>query len=140
MKLISKLFSSSLAIIAVFSMLNAVSVSALALSPSHAFAISGPANEACTGVGLVSGGGCGDNGTQVSNTLGTMINVFSAIIGFIAVIMIIVAGLQFMTANGNTQNITKARTSLMYAIIGLIIVVLAQALVHFVINQASTSG
>ena len=108
---------------------------ALAL-PAGTFGMSPAANEACQGV---SNTGC-NNGLQVSTTLGTLINVFTAIIGLIAVIMIMIAGLQFMTANGNAQNIAKARSALIYAIIGLIIVVLAQLVVHFVINQAASAG
>jgi cytochrome bd-type quinol oxidase subunit 2 len=96
------------------------------------------ANEACNGVGLVTGNNCDDNGTQVSNVLGTIITIFSAIVGIVAVIMIIVAGLQFITSNGNPQNISKARTSLIYAIVGIVVVVLAQTIVHFVINKAKT--
>jgi len=96
-------------------------------------------NEACLGIGLANGNGgssCGDNGGQLTNVLHTIINVFSAIVGIVAVIMIIVAGLQFITSNGNPQNISKARMSLIYALIGIVIVVLAQVIVHFVFSQA----
>jgi cytochrome bd-type quinol oxidase subunit 2 len=96
------------------------------------------ANEACQGVGLLSGGGCSDNGQQVTNVLGTIITIFSAIVGIIAVVMIIVAGLQFITSNGNPQNVSKARMSLIYAIVGIVIVIAAQTIVHFAISQAKT--
>ena len=136
MKLIVKQFGSSLIIIAVAGILNVATVSAAGFAAATA---SNPAaNEACQGVGLFSGSGCTDNGSQLNTTLGTFINIFSAIVGLVAVIMIIVAGLQFITANANPQNIAKARTSLIYAIVGLVIVVIAQALVHFVITKAST--
>ena len=139
MKLITKLFGSSLVIIAVTFVFNCASVGALGLSPTNFFAISNAANEACQGVGLVSGQWMSDNGIQVNTTLDTIINIFSAIVGLVAVIMIIVAGLQFITANANPQNIAKARTSLIYAIVGLVIVVLAQVIVHFVISQATSA-
>jgi cytochrome bd-type quinol oxidase subunit 2 len=141
MKLIVKLFSSSLAILAVAGLLNTASVGALAQFPPHAFIDSVAANEACQGAGLVFGiGGCENqtNGSQVNSTLTTFINIFSAIVGLVAVIMIIVSGLQFMTSSGNAQNIAKARSTLLYAIVGLVIVVLAQVIVHFVITQATT--
>jgi cytochrome bd-type quinol oxidase subunit 2 len=102
---------------------------------------SGSASEACQGVGLFDSntGTCGDQGKAANDALATIINFFSVIVGIVAVIMIIVSGLQFMTANGNPQNIAKARSSLMYAIIGLVIVVLAQVIVHFAISQALTA-
>lgn len=112
----------------------------LALAPPPTVASSTAANEACQGLNLVSPNGCGNGGSQVNDTLSAIINVFSAIVGIVAVIMIIVSGLQFMTANGDPQGIAKARTALLYAIIGLVIVVLAQTIVHFAISQASTAG
>lgn len=139
MKLIAKLFSSSLAIIVATSVLNISSVGVLALSPTQTFAISNAANEACQGLNLVSGNGCADNGTQLNTTLDVIINIFTAIVGLVAVIMIIIAGLQFITANANPQNIAKARNSLLYAIVGLVVVVLAQVIVHFVIGQATAA-
>lgn len=63
------------------------------------------------------------------------ITIISIIVGIAAVIMIIVAGLSFMTANGDAQAVAKARGSIIYALIGLIIVALAQALVIFVLNK-----
>ena len=136
MKLRLKLFCNSLTFIAAFLMLSTASVGASAAPAANNPAV----NEACVGVGLTSGNGCTDNGIQLSTTLGVIINIFSAIVGLVAVIMIIVAGLQFITANANPQNIAKARSSLLYAIVGLVVVVLAQVIVHFVINQASTAG
>ena len=142
MKQIVKLFNSSFVLIVVTGILNVSTVGALGFNPLHTFA-STASNEACQGAGLVTGtGGCENqtNGSQINSTLATFINILSAIVGLVAVIMIIVAGLQFMTANGNPQNIAKARTSLLYAIVGLVVVVLAESLVHFVINQASIAA
>ena len=114
-------------------------VHVMALAPSTTVASSTAANEACQGLNLLGSNGCGNGSSQVNDTLSAIINVFSAIVGIVAVIMIIVSGLQFMTANGDPQGIAKARTALLYAIIGLVIVVLAQTIVHFAISQASTA-
>ncbi len=67
--------------------------------------------------------------------LKTGIAILSIIIGVAAVIMIILAGLAFITANGDAQSIAKARGSIIYALVGIVIVVLAQALVAFVLNK-----
>jgi type IV secretion system pilin len=115
-------------------------VGALSLPMPHMVA-SAASNEACTGAGLVTdaSGTCeGDNGLALGGTITTIINLLSAIVGVVAVIMIIVAGLQFITSNGNPQNVAKARSSLIYALVGVVIVVLAETIVHFVINQVQS--
>jgi hypothetical protein len=137
-----RLLATSVAYLVLVSFLGLLpldTVGALSVStPSSVVSDSVAANEACNGVGLVSGNNCGDNGTQVSNVIGTIITIFSAVVGIIAVIMIIVAGLQFITSNGNPQNVSKARMSLVYAVVGIVIVILAQTIVHFAISQAKT--
>jgi FtsH-binding integral membrane protein len=52
--------------------------------------------------------------------------------------MIIYAGFKYVTSGGSSDNANSARNILMYAVIGLIIAVIAQLIVHLVINSAST--
>lgn len=139
MKRIILLLSTNLILIGAISFASLGQASGLSLTmPLRTVAAgSAAANEACQGVNLLSSGGCGDNGQQLSNVLHTIINIFSAVVGIVAVIMIIVAGLQFITSNGNPQNVSKARTSLIYALIGIVVVVLAQTIVHFVFDQVT---
>lgn len=63
------------------------------------------------------------------------IDIFSAILGIIAVIMIMVAGFKYITSSGDSSKISSAKSTLIYAIIGLIIVVLSQTIVKFVIDK-----
>jgi cytochrome bd-type quinol oxidase subunit 2 len=142
MKLLAKLLSFSLFVMMSEGIWFAGSAGALAvITPTPAVVSSVAANEACQGAGLGSGSACNSSSAlQINTTLGAIINIFSAIVGLVAVIMIIVAGLQFITASGNAQNIAKARSTLLYAIVGLVIVVLAQVIVHFIINQATTAA
>jgi hypothetical protein len=72
---------------------------------------------------------------QVSSTVQLIVNVFSWIVGVIAVIMIIIGGLKYITSGGDSGNITSAKNTILYAIIGLVIVALAQIIVRFVIGQ-----
>ena len=69
--------------------------------------------------------------------LATIINVFSLIVGVAAVIMIIFAGFKYITSGGNQESVKTAKQALIYALIGLIIVALAQIIVKFVLNQAT---
>jgi hypothetical protein len=77
-----------------------------------------------------------DNG--INGLLQKAVNIISAIVGVIAVIMIVVGGFKYITSGGESSNVSGAKNTIIYAIIGLIIVALAQVIVHFVLNQSNT--
>jgi hypothetical protein len=52
--------------------------------------------------------------------------------------MIIVAGFRYITSGGKQESVTGAKNTILYAVIGLIIVALAQIIVRFVLNKATT--
>jgi len=81
------------------------------------------------------------NGTSSLNTLITnIVNVFSVIVGVIAVIMIIVGGFQYVTSNGDSGKISSARNTIIYALVGLVLVAVAQFIVQFVLNRLANLG
>jgi hypothetical protein len=70
-----------------------------------------------------------------------IINLLSAVVGILAVIMIIVAGFRYITSGGRDEAVKGAKNTILYAIVGLVVVALAQIIVHFVLaktHQAST--
>ena len=67
-----------------------------------------------------------------------LINLFSAVVGIVAVIMIIVGGFRYVTSGGSDTSVTSAKNTILYAIIGLIIVALSQAIVIFTLNKITT--
>ena len=71
-----------------------------------------------------------------SGTLGgnisTVINYFLGLLGLIAVGFLIYAGVLMVTAGGKEEQVTKARKIIMYAIIGIVIVLLSYTIVSFV--------
>ena len=77
--------------------------------------------------------------TNFSSLLKKIINIFSLIVGVIAVVMIIVGGLKYITSGGESSNVSGAKNTIIYAIVGLVIVALAQFIVHFVLANASTA-
>lgn len=82
----------------------------------------------------------GDDATQkINDLIRSVINLLSAIVGVIAVIMIIVGGLRYITSGGNDTSVTSAKNTILYAIIGLIIVALAQILVRFTLSKIANS-
>lgn len=85
--------------------------------------------------------GCGaSDSTNLDSILRLVINIFSIIVGFVAVVMIIVGGIKYITSGGESSNISGAKNTIVYAIIGLIIVALAQVLVHFVLQKVAGAG
>jgi hypothetical protein len=95
--------------------------------------------DACQGVNQLSGSNSSScsagNGASVTDIMRTVINILSVIVGFIAVVMIIVGGLRFITAGGDSNAVAGARSTILYAVVGLIIVAIAQVLVHFVLRK-----
>jgi cytochrome bd-type quinol oxidase subunit 2 len=80
-----------------------------------------------------------DATTKINDLIHTIVNLLSAIVGIVAVIMIIVGGLRYITSGGNDTSVTSAKNTILYAIIGLIIVALAQLLVRFTLNKITNS-
>jgi cytochrome bd-type quinol oxidase subunit 2 len=80
-----------------------------------------------------------DATAKINNLIHSIVNLLSAIVGIVAVIMIIVGGLRYITSGGNDTSVTSAKNTILYAIIGLIIVALAQLLVRFTLNKITNS-
>ncbi len=76
---------------------------------------------------------------NVDGLIKDVINFFSAFVGIIAVIMIVYGGFKYITSGGDSGNITGAKNTIIYAIIGLVIVAMAQFIVQFVLEKAITA-
>jgi len=83
--------------------------------------------------------GSTDN-TNIDSILRLVVNIFSVIVGFIAVIMIIVGGVKYITSGGDSGNISGAKNTIIFALVGLVIVALAQVIVHFVLNKVANAS
>lgn len=77
---------------------------------------------------------------RIQRIIETVVNVFSVIVAIVAVIMIIWGGFKYITSGGDSGNITTAKNTIIYAIIGLVIVALAQFLVQFVLSTVLENG
>ena len=71
----------------------------------------------------------------VNQTITNVINIFSVIVGIVAVIMLIYGGFRYVTSGGDSGNIGNAKNTILYAIVGLVIVAIAQAVVQFVLGS-----
>ena len=70
--------------------------------------------------------------TDVTNTVGTALNVVFGIVAIIAVVMIVIGGVSYTTSQGDPGKVKKGKDTIMYGIIGMIIALLAFAIVNFV--------
>lgn len=75
-----------------------------------------------------------------SGTFQTITDIMLYIIGAISVIMVIIGGLRYVLSGGDSANITAAKNTILYAIVGIIVAILAYAAVHFVIDSFSVGG
>ena len=75
--------------------------------------------------------------SSITNIAKKVVNLFSIVVGAISVIMIIYGGFRYITSGGASEKVGEAKKTLIYAIIGLIVVALAQLIIHFVLNQAN---
>ncbi len=75
--------------------------------------------------------------TCVNHTIANVINIFSWIVGIVAVIMIIYGGFRYVTSGGDSGAISAAKNTILYAIIGLVVVSMAQIIVHFVLSRTT---
>ncbi|HMQ95585.1 MAG TPA: hypothetical protein PKD19_00010 [Candidatus Saccharibacteria bacterium] len=71
----------------------------------------------------------------VGGTFSTITNVLLFIVGAIAVIMIVIGGLRYVTSGGNQNAVTAAKNTILYAIIGIIVAILAYAVINFVLGS-----
>lgn len=92
-------------------------------------------NEICSGIGVASGSCSTKKNTTIENALKGIINLLSLIAGFAGLVMIILSGLRFVTAQGESSSVTAARSALIWALVGLVVALLAQVIVHFVIGK-----
>lgn len=63
-----------------------------------------------------------------------IINAVIGVLGIVAVVMIIIGGVNYMTSAGDAGKVKTAKNTILYGVIGLVIVVLAFAIVNFVIK------
>jgi cytochrome bd-type quinol oxidase subunit 2 len=110
-------------------------ISIFVFTPSFALAESATDAIKCGANGAASGD-CGTNPSgSLSNTVTSIVNLLSLVVGIVAVIMIMVAGLRYVTSAGNAESAKSARNTIIYAVIGLVVVALAQVIVHFVLDK-----
>ncbi len=94
----------------------------------------GAANPAQAGANTAKGSGMPTELVGVNGVFTRITNTVLYAVGIVSVIMLIYGGLRYVLSGGDSKKVTDAKNTIMYAIIGLIISILAYAIVNFVIN------
>jgi hypothetical protein len=95
-----------------------------------------PEQSACEGSGGAwSGGNCTHGTRTVTGTIKSAGNIIIFVTGAISVLMIIIGGLRYTISNGDQGALTSAKNTILYAVIGLIVSVMAYAIVNFVLSN-----
>lgn len=100
----------------------------------------------CTGDasgGISGGAGCAKGTGQQTDLFGqtgvfkTITNVMLYVIGAISVIMLIIGGIRYVVSGGDSAAVTSAKNTILYAVVGIVVAILAFALVNFVVTSFS---
>ena len=60
--------------------------------------------------------------------------------GAVAVIVLIIGGIRYVISSGDSGQVQSAKNTILYAVVGLVVVIMAYAIVNFVINQFQGNG
>ncbi len=77
----------------------------------------------------------GDGSNDLVSNITNILNGVIAVLGLVCVVVIIIGGINYMTSSGDAGKVKKAKDTILYGLIGLIVCVLAFALVNFVISN-----
>lgn len=79
--------------------------------------------------------GINDPVTNANGLVGGVLNTVYFWAGVVAVIVIIVAGYLYVTANANSQRITRAKDAIISAVVGLVVIVMAFVITQYVLGR-----
>ena len=103
--------------------------SVLALDPLKAGCDNAPSSEFCQQT---------KNAKQTVPTLvQNIVTTLLYVLGVISVIMIIVGGIQYALGGGDSNQLTRAKNTILYAIIGLVVALLSYGIIYFILNAFS---
>lgn len=132
-------------IVAGVAFLLAAAISSVAIQPAVLAAdVTCPSGTKLAGQSVKNLAECNVEKTEGEDSLlgrvNIIINVALGVIGVVAVVMIIYGGFVYMTSRGDPEKVKKGKSTIMYGIIGLIISLLAFAIVNFVLGAVFRDG
>jgi hypothetical protein len=112
------------------SLVSVTSVPAFAAPPAAATDVDpkGSIQDGINGAGGSSAGSLQDGIKKV-------VNILLFLLGALAVVVIVIGGIRYTLSNGEQAQIKQAKDTILYAVVGLIVAILAYAIVNFVVGQ-----
>ena len=90
----------------------------------------------CT-TGGSTGAVCAGKGENAKKIIGTIVNTLLFLVGVTSVIVIIIGGIMYTTSGGDSGGVTKAKNTILYAVVGLVVAFMAFAIVNWVVKAFS---
>lgn len=99
-----------------------------------------PLGEACTGSGANSSyckdvKNTNDPLTGSGGILSKVAQILLMVVGVVSVAFLILGGIKYILANGDSSQLSSAKNTIIYALIGLVVAVLAESIIAFVLNK-----
>lgn len=120
---------------------------AAAVVPSvPAFAQDCPTTSGGQNLNLTAGANCAKGEGQQTDLFGQsgvfkrITDVMLFLIGAISVIMLIIGGIRYVLSGGEPGKVSEAKNTILYAVIGVVVAILAYAVVNFVVTSFSAQG
>jgi hypothetical protein len=123
-----------------------LALSAVVFAPVATFAADCPTDITNSTTPLQDGANCAQGNGQQTSLFGTggvfqiVTNTLLFLIGAISVIMLIYGGIRYTISGGDSAAVTAAKNTILYAIVGIIVAILAFAIVNFVITKLSATS
>lgn len=138
-KTIKNFFAAALA-------LPALAFAASVVPAVPAFAQECTATSGGEGLSLSAGANCAKSEEQQTDLFGEagvfkrITDVMLFLIGAISVIMLIIGGVRYVLSGGESGKVSEAKNTILYAVIGVVVAILAYAVVNFVVNSFAAEG
>jgi hypothetical protein len=121
---------------------GAVSLATLALPSGTAMAAGNTCkpdlqNPLQSGADCSHANGTSNNLFATNGVFQTVANTLIFLVGAVSVVFLIIGGLRYVISNGDSKQVEAAKNTILYAIIGIVVAVIAFALVQFVITALS---
>jgi hypothetical protein len=119
--------------------MNKIKLAVLAFAVLVGVAVMTPAHNVSADAKTQILDGADKSGAQGGPTLeariSTITSVLLFVVGAVSVIMIIVGGIKYVNSNGDSSKVKSAKDTIMYSVVGLVVALLAYAIVKFVLTQ-----
>jgi len=115
--------------------LAVIATGMLALSPLVSSPVAAIDTSSAVKSGVDAAGGKAKKNNNLPGDIQRVVNVLLFVLGAVAVLMIIIGGIRYVLSNGEAAQVTAAKNTVLYSVIGLVVALLAYAIVNFVVEQ-----